>query len=35
MKHKFTAAVMAAAMAAAGLTGCMEKKQPRKQYMLE
>lgn len=28
MKHKFTAAVMAAAMAAAGLTGCMEKKQP-------
>ena len=28
MKHKFAAAVMAAAMAAAGLTGCMEKKQP-------
>ena len=28
MKHKFTAAVMAAAMTAAGLTGCMEKKQP-------
>ncbi|WP_024861015.1 cohesin domain-containing protein [Ruminococcus flavefaciens] len=28
MKHKFTAAFMAAAMTAAGLTGCMEKKQP-------
>ena len=28
MKHKFAAAVMAAVMAAAGLTGCMEKKQP-------
>lgn len=28
MKHKFTAAVMAAAMAAAGLAGCMEKKTP-------
>ncbi|MCR4639704.1 cohesin domain-containing protein [Ruminococcus sp.] len=28
MKHKFAAAVMAAVMTAAGLTGCMEKKQP-------
>lgn len=28
MKHKFAAVVIAAAMAAAGLTGCMEKKQP-------
>ena len=28
MKLKFTAVVIAAAMAAAGLTGCMEKKQP-------
>ena len=28
MKHKLTAAVIAAVMTAAGLTGCMEKKKP-------